>query len=146
MISQFFSVILPYYKDEKMGGADGNSKKEIVFRRHVVDRMPIDCWNDVWQKLHQQIVNVEVYNVDTVPAEVYSTVATAVIWSMRLALSIVLYLWIDNMMRPIYAKLIPSDLGTPSKKTRQPLKRRALGSLGKSRYVGSNFFVSAYCG
>lgn len=142
-----FSVILPYYKDEKMGGADGNSKKEeIVFRRHVVDRMPIDCWNDVWQKLHQQIVNVEVYNVDTVPAEVYSTVATAVIWSMRLALSIVLYLWIDNMMRPIYAKLIPSDLGTPSKKTRQPLKRRALGSLGKSRYVDSNFFMSAYCG
>lgn len=142
-----FSVILPYYKDEKMGGADGNSKKEeIVFRRHMVDRMPIDCWNDVWQKLHQQIVNVEVYNVDTVPAEVYSTVATAVIWSMRLALSIVLYLWIDNMMRPIYAKLIPSDLGTPSKKTRQPLKRRALGSLGKSRYVDSNFFMSAYCG
>ncbi|PRQ49317.1 putative ATPase, AAA-type, core, P-loop containing nucleoside triphosphate hydrolase [Rosa chinensis] len=130
---QTISVILPYYKDEKMGGVDGNSKKEIIFRRHVVDRMPIDCWNDVWQKLHQQIVNVEVYNVDTVPAEVYSTVATAVIWSMRLALSIVLYLWIDNMMRPIYAKLIPSDLGTPSKKTRQPLKRRALGSLGKSR-------------
>ncbi|XP_004288328.1 PREDICTED: ATP-dependent zinc metalloprotease FtsH [Fragaria vesca subsp. vesca] len=130
---QTISVILPYYKDEKMGEVDGNSKKEIIFRRHVVDRMPIDCWNDVWQKLHQQIVNVEVYNVDTVPAEVYSTVATAVIWSMRLALSIVLYLWIDNMMRPIYAKLIPTDLGTPSKKTRKPLKRRALGSLGKSR-------------
>ncbi|KAL6225421.1 hypothetical protein ACLB2K_004271 [Fragaria x ananassa] len=130
---QTISVILPYYKDEKMGEVDGNSKKEIIFRRHVVDRMPIDCWNDVWQKLHQQIVNVEVYNVDTVPAEVYSTVATAVIWSMRLALSIVLYLWIDNMMRPIYAKLIPTNLGTPSKKTRKPLKRRALGSLGKSR-------------
>lgn len=135
-------MILPYYKDEKMGEVDGNSKKEIIFRRHVVDRMPIDCWNDVWQKLHQQIVNVEVYNVDTVPAEVYSTVATAVIWSMRLALSIVLYLWIDNMMRPIYAKLIPTDLGTPSKKTRKPLKRRALGSLGKSRYVESNYFMT----
>ncbi|VVA20417.1 PREDICTED: cell division [Prunus dulcis] len=130
---QTISVILPYYKDEKMEGAKGNSKKEVIFRRHVVDRMPIDSWNDVWQKLHQQIVNVEVLNVDTVPAEIYSTVATAVIWSMRLALSIVLYLWIDNMMRPIYAKLIPCDLGTPSKKTRQPLKRRALGSLGKSR-------------
>ncbi|KAM1285842.1 hypothetical protein EV1_028379 [Malus domestica] len=129
---QTISVILPYYKDEKMEEAKGNSK-EVIFRRHVVDRMPIDSWNDVWQKLHQQIVNVEVLNVDTVPAEVYSTVATAVIWSMRLALSIVLYLWIDNLTRPIYAKLIPSDLGSPSKKTRQPLKRRALGSLGKSR-------------
>ncbi|XVF60995.1 hypothetical protein PTKIN_Ptkin08bG0092600 [Pterospermum kingtungense] len=130
---QTISVILPYYKDQKMDGTGEDSKKEIVFRRHVVDRMPIDCWNDVWQKLHQQIVNVDVLNVDTVPAEVYSTVATAVIWSMRLALSIALYLWIDNIMRPIYAKLIPCDLGAPSKKTRQPLKRRALGSLGKSR-------------
>ncbi|KAA3475568.1 putative inactive ATP-dependent zinc metalloprotease FTSHI 4, chloroplastic [Gossypium australe] len=130
---QTVSVILPYYKDNKVDGTGGNSKNEIVFRRHVVDRMPIDCWNDVWQKLHQQIVNVDVLNVDTVPAEVYSSVATAVIWSMRLALSIALYLWIDNMMRPIYAKLIPCDLGAPNKKIRQPLKRRVLGSLGQSR-------------
>ncbi|PPD75381.1 hypothetical protein GOBAR_DD27688 [Gossypium barbadense] len=129
---QTVSVILPYYKDNEVDGTGGNSKNEIVFRRHVVDRMPIDCWNDVWQKLHQQIVNVDVLNVDTVPAEVYSSVATAVIWSMRLALSIALYLWIDNMMRPIYAKLIPCDLGAPNKKIRQPLKRRALGSLGQS--------------
>lgn len=136
------TVILPYYRDGKMEGTKGNSKKDIVFRRHVVDRMPIDCWNDVWHKLHQQMVNVDVFNVDTVPAEVYSTVATAVIWSMRLGLSVALYLWIDSMMRPIYAKLIPCDLGSPSKTTRQPLKRRALGSLGKSRYVGSDFLVT----
>lgn len=126
-------MILPYYKDDKTKGLGENSKKEIVYRRHVVDRMPIDCWNDVWHKLHQQIVNIDVVNVDTVPAEVYSTVATAVVWAMRLALSIALYVWIDNMMRPIYAKLIPCDLGTPSKKTIMPLRRRALGSLGKSR-------------
>ncbi|KAK2980385.1 hypothetical protein RJ640_014558 [Escallonia rubra] len=124
---QTVSVILPYYK----GG--GDSEKGIIFRRHVVDRMPADCWNDVWRKLHQQIINVDVLNVDTVSAEVYSTVATAVVWSMRLSLSIGLYIWIDSMTRPIYAKLIPCDLGTPTKKTRQPLKRRALGSLGKSR-------------
>ncbi|GLT72309.1 hypothetical protein SLA2020_442570 [Shorea laevis] len=102
---QTMSVILPYYKDGKMEGTEGNSKKDIVFRRHVVD----------------------------LPAEVYSTVATTVIWAMRLALSIALYLWIDSIMRPIYARLIPCDLGTPTEKTRQPLKRRALGSLGKSR-------------
>lgn len=129
---QTVSVILPYYKDGKKEGSAGNMNK-IVFRRHMVDRMPIDCWNDVWQKLHQQLVNVDVYNVNSVPGEVYSTVATAVVWSMRLALAIVLYLWIDNMMRPIYAKLIPCDLGEPPKKKRQPLKQRALGSLGKSR-------------
>lgn len=130
---QTVTVILPYYKDGKIEGSEGDTKKEIVFRRHVVDRMPIDCWNDVWQKLHQQLVNVDVLNTNTVPAEVYSTVATAVVWSMRLALSIGLYIWIDNTMRPIYSKLIPCDLGSPPKKTRQPLKRRALGSLGKSR-------------
>lgn len=95
--------------------------------------MPIDGWTDVWQKLHQQIINVDVFNVDTVPAEVYSTIATAVIWSMRFALSIGIYLWIDRMARPIYAKLIPCDLGAPTKQARLPLKRNALGSLGKSR-------------
>ncbi|KDO58330.1 hypothetical protein CISIN_1g0430511mg, partial [Citrus sinensis] len=125
--------ILPYYKDAKVEGKEGNPGKDIIYRRHVVDRMPIDCWNDVWQKLHQQVVNVDVVNVNTVSAEVYSSVATAVIWSMRLALAVGLYIWIDNIMRPIYAKLIPCDLGTPPQKTRQPLQRRALGSLGKSR-------------
>ncbi|OVA11881.1 Peptidase M41 [Macleaya cordata] len=136
---QTISVILPYYKDENIEESARNSQGNIVYRRHVVDRMPIDCWNDVWQKLHQQLVNVDVLNVNTVPAEVYSTVATAVIWSMRLALSIALYVWIDSIMRPIYAKLIPCDLGTPTKKAGQPLRRRALrsggalGSLGKSR-------------
>lgn len=116
-------------------------RKEIVYRRHVVDRMPIDAWNDIWGKLHQQLVNVDIYHVDTVPAEVYSSVATAVVWGMRLALAIGVYIWIDNRMRPIYAKLIPCDLGTPPTKMRQPLKRKALGSLGKSRYVTSNISV-----
>lgn len=129
---QSVSVILPYYKDEKIEGPN-DSKREIVFRRHVVNRMPIDCWNTVWGKLHQQLINVDVHNVNTVPAEIYSTVGTVVIWSMRLALAIALYVWIDNMARPIYAKLIPCDLGAPPKQTRQPLKKRALGSLGKSR-------------
>lgn len=130
---QTVSVILPYYKDGKIDQSGGDMKKKIVFKRHAIDRMPIDCWNDVWRKLHQQIVNVDVINTNTVSADVYSTVATAVVWSMRLTLAIVLYLLIDSMMRPIYAKLIPCDLGTPTKKTRQPLKSRALGSLGKSR-------------
>lgn len=129
------AVILPYYKDGEPQGEEENSNKEIIYRRHIVDRMPIDGWNDVWKKLHQQIVNVEVFNVDVVSAEVYTTVATFVIWSMRLALFVSLYVWIDSITRPIYAKLIPCDLGTPTKKIRQPLKRQALGSLGKSRYV-----------
>ncbi|KAJ9543825.1 hypothetical protein OSB04_023532 [Centaurea solstitialis] len=127
---QTVSVILPYYKD---GESKVDSNKDIVFRRHVVDRMPVDSWNDVWQKLHQQLVNVDVLNVNTVPAEVYSSVATIVVWSMRLALAIGLYIWIDNLMRPIYAKLIPCDLGSPPKQIRQPIKNETLGSLGESR-------------
>ncbi|KMT09184.1 hypothetical protein BVRB_6g132870 [Beta vulgaris subsp. vulgaris] len=131
---QTVSVILPYYKDGVDEGLEKNSKKEVVFKRHIVDRMPIDSWNDVWRKLHHQLVNVDVINVNTVSAEVYSSVGTAVIWSMRLALSIVLYLWIDSVTRPIYAKLIPCDLGKPGKKVRLPRKKRnSLGSMGKSR-------------
>ncbi|KAI3499737.1 hypothetical protein L1887_35546 [Cichorium endivia] len=127
---QTVSVILPYLKD---GESKSESNKDIVFRRHIVDRMPIDSWNDVWQKLHQQLVNVDVLDMNTVPFEVYSSVATVVVWSMRLALAIGLYVWIDNMMRPIYAKLIPCDLGSPPKTTREPVKNQALGSLGESR-------------
>lgn len=128
------AVILPYYKDEKRGEEIGNSNREIVYRRHIVDRMPIDGWNDIWNKLHQQLVNVDVINVDAVPAEVYSTIATAVVWSMRLALSIAIYMWVDSVMKPIYSKLIPCDLGKPTeKKVRLPLEHRALGSLGRSR-------------
>ncbi|XP_010912626.1 probable inactive ATP-dependent zinc metalloprotease FTSHI 4, chloroplastic [Elaeis guineensis] len=130
---QTISVILPYYKDGRKEEGSGNSNREIVFRRHIVDRMPIDGWNDIWNKLHQQIINVDVINVDSVPAEIYSTIATAVIWSMRFALSIAIYLWVDSVTRPIYSKLIPCDLGKPAPKVRQPLKRRALGSLGQSR-------------
>ncbi|KAG5035912.1 hypothetical protein JHK87_010822 [Glycine soja] len=129
---QTISVILPYYKNGKPTGTEGNTQ-DIIFRRHPVNIMPIDSWNDVWRKLHQQIVNVDVINVDAVPAEIYSTIAVAVIWSMRLALAVGFYVWIDNLMRPIYAKLIPCDLGTPSQKTTQPLRSRALGSLGQSR-------------
>lgn len=126
------AVILPYYKNGKPTGTEGNTQG-IIFRRHPVNIMPIDSWNDVWRKLHQQIVNVDVINVDAVPAEIYSTIAVAVIWSMRLALAVGFYVWIDNLMRPIYAKLIPCDLGTPGQKTTQPLRSRALGSLGQSR-------------
>ncbi|ERN19895.1 probable inactive ATP-dependent zinc metalloprotease FTSHI 4, chloroplastic [Amborella trichopoda] len=131
---QTVSVILPYYKDgHREGEQNDSTKREIVFRRHVVDRMPVDSWNDIWQKLHQQLINVDVINVNPVHAEVYSTVATAVVWSMRLSLAIGLYLWIDRVTRPIYAKLIPCELKPPRKRSRLPTKRLTLGSLGKSR-------------
>ncbi|XP_074571304.1 putative inactive ATP-dependent zinc metalloprotease FTSHI 4, chloroplastic [Curcuma longa] len=130
---QTVSVILPYYKDKRDGKE--NSDREIVYQRHIVDRMPIDGWNTIWNKLHQQLVNVDVINVDSLSSEVYSTLATAVVWSMRFALSVVIYRWVDSVTRPVYSKLIPCDLGKPEKRARPLLPRRhsTLGSLGKSR-------------
>ncbi|KAJ4897257.1 WD40 repeat protein [Raphanus sativus] len=100
---QTISVILPYCKDEEPLGEEEDTKREII-------QFWIECQfvglNDVLTKLHQQIANVEVFNVDVVPAEVYTTVATFVVWSMRLALFVSLYVWIDNITRPIYAKLL----------------------------------------
>ncbi|XP_042431476.1 probable inactive ATP-dependent zinc metalloprotease FTSHI 4, chloroplastic [Zingiber officinale] len=130
---QTVSVILPYNKDKRDGKE--SSDREIVYQRHIVDRMPIDGWNTIWNKLHQQLVNVDVINVDSLSSEVYSTIATAVVWSMRFALSIAVYQWVDSVTRPVYSKLIPCDLGKPQKRARPLLPRRhsALGSLGKSR-------------
>lgn len=127
------AVILPYYKD-KRGGKE-SSDREIVYQRHIVDRMPIDGWNTIWSKLHQQLVNIDVINVDSLSSEVYSTIATAVVWSMRFALSVAIYQWVDSVTRPVYSKLIPCDLGKPEKRARPLLPRRhsVLGSLGKSR-------------
>jgi ATP-dependent metalloprotease FtsH len=127
---QNLSVILPDY-------SEGDPSK-IVFKRHMVDRMPVDCWNDVWKKLHQQIVNVDVINMNTVPKGVYCTIATLVVWSMRVAASIALYMWIDSKMRPIYSKVSNKKLViTETKRVQQrPLPTRrnsALGVLGKSR-------------
>lgn len=137
-------MILPYYKDGNKAEKQPNSKKDIIFRRHLVDRMPIDSWTEVWKKLHSQVVNVDVVNVDTTRAEVYSTVAITVIWSMRFALAIGLYAWIDSVMRPIYTKYIPTDLGVPDKKQPKVLSKtkEALGSIGKSRYVNLFYFQS----
>ncbi|KAF6160276.1 hypothetical protein GIB67_019045 [Kingdonia uniflora] len=82
--------------------------------------MSIDGWNYDWEKLHQQLVNVDIINVGTIPAKFYSTIAIVVVWFMRFTLSIGLYLWIDSMARPIYAKLILCNLGIhPAKEYRK---------------------------
>ncbi|CAN1288028.1 Probable inactive ATP-dependent zinc metalloprotease FTSHI 4, chloroplastic [Linum perenne] len=126
------SVILPYNKDGETEGQN-QDPKNIVFRRHTVNFMPVDCWNDVWKKLHQQVVNVDIRHANIVHEEFYASVVIVVIWSIRLAIAIALYSWVDSKMRPIYAKLISRDMGKPAKVVSQPRKRQALGSLGKNR-------------
>nr|QKY65086.1 AAA-type ATPase family protein [Passiflora tenuiloba] len=119
------SVILPYDK--------GDGKDEVIFRRHVADRMPVHSWNDVWRKLHNQVVNVDFFNLNSVPVGIYSSVATAVVWSILLAFSVAVYLCIDSVTRPISSKLLLCDLRKPAEPMLLPPKRHALGSLGKSR-------------
>lgn len=53
-----------------------------------VDRMLIDCWNDVWGQLHQHVVNADVINEDALPAEAYVTMANEVVRYMCFALAI----------------------------------------------------------
>ncbi|KAF6136312.1 hypothetical protein GIB67_042797 [Kingdonia uniflora] len=50
---QTISVILPYYKNEMLETLEGKPKGEVAYRCHIVDRMPIDGWNYVWEKLHR---------------------------------------------------------------------------------------------
>lgn len=127
-------MILPYRKDGKPGSKSDNYD-DMIFRSHAVDKMPIDGWNGVWNKLHEQLVNVDVINVNVVHSEIYSTMTTFMIWSMRLALSIAIFVSIDNMARPIYDRVIPYDLGFPEKEIPKVTKKSEtlLGSLGKSR-------------
>ncbi|XP_057847495.2 probable inactive ATP-dependent zinc metalloprotease FTSHI 4, chloroplastic isoform X2 [Cryptomeria japonica] len=107
-LGQSVAVILPHYKDGK--AMDGrivrsldDSEREIVFRRHVVKRMPVDCGNDIWQKLHQQLINVEIVNTNTIPFQIFAPFALAVLWAMRLGLAYFLYLRLDSFLRKIYS-------------------------------------------
>ncbi|GAB2232109.1 hypothetical protein Drorol1_Dr00011132 [Drosera rotundifolia] len=137
---QAVSVILPYYKEKTKGiEAKEDSAREIIYKRHVVDRMPVDGWNETWKKLHQQVVNVDMLNASPIPGEVYSTVAVTVVWSMRLALAIVMFLCIDHFTRPIYTKVIrfkKEKVKPLPEKEIEPIKLKTdprLGSMGKSR-------------
>eukprot|EP01018_Ginkgo_biloba_P019829 Gb_35906 [translate_table: standard] len=129
-LGQSVAVVLPYYKDaaEVTGRAEEsqrNSEREIVFRRHVVQQMPIDCWTDIWQKLHQQLINVEVVNMNSIPSQIYPTIAVAVVWAMRLGLIIFLYLKLDSFLEKIYRRKRPER-----PRFRRPRLSDSFGDLG----------------
>lgn len=134
-LGQSVAVVLPYYKDGRAltGRAEESLKdsgREIVFRRHVVQKMPIDCWTDIWKKLHQQLINVEIVNMN-VPSQIFPTIAVSVIWAMRIGIIVFLYLQLDSFLEKFYARKMPE----------RPQFRRLsvadsfgdLGFLGQSR-------------
>ncbi|KAL9264765.1 putative inactive ATP-dependent zinc metalloprotease FTSHI 4, chloroplastic [Drosera capensis] len=149
---QATSVILPYYKEKTKGiEAKEDSAREIIYNCHVVDRMPVDGWNETWKKLHQQVVNVDMLNANPVPREVYSTMAVTVVWSLRLALAIVVFLCIDHFTRPIYTKVIrfkKEKVKPLREKEIEPIELKTdprLGSMGKSRIRAHMFTMKYTC-
>lgn len=133
-------MVVPYLEkeevvsDEVQKGDKEPSKPYVVYKRHRVDQMPIDAWNDVWKKLHQQLVHVEVQHPNVLTQQILPTLETAMVWALRLFVAVKVYSWIDSKLYPIYRMKPPE---------RRPVKRRPkltagemeLGSLGQSRWL-----------
>lgn len=105
-LGQSVAVVLPYDKDGKaayLHNPRSLDNSEIVFRRHVVKRMPVDCGNEIWQKLHQQLINVEIVNSSTMPRQMYLPLAFIVLWAMRFGLAYFVYLILDSFLRKFYS-------------------------------------------
>lgn len=134
-LGQSVAVVLPYYKDGRVttGRAEESlkdSEREIVFRRHVVQQMPIDCWTDIWKKLHQQLINVEVVNMN-IPSQIFPTVAVSVVWAMRIGIIVFLYLSLDGFLEKFYARKMPER--PQFRRLRLSDSFGDLGFLGQSR-------------
>eukprot|EP00252_Welwitschia_mirabilis_P023411 TRINITY_DN6600_c0_g2_i1.p1 TRINITY_DN6600_c0_g2~~TRINITY_DN6600_c0_g2_i1.p1 ORF type:complete len:851 (-),score=192.60 TRINITY_DN6600_c0_g2_i1:561-3113(-) len=97
-LGESVAVILPHYKDrrrevEEANDTSNSAKKEVVFRRHAVRRMPADSWTDVWRKLHQQLVDINVIDTSSLRYSLYSSTSMLVVWALRTALIVLLYVW-----------------------------------------------------
>ncbi|KAJ7555184.1 hypothetical protein O6H91_05G025400 [Diphasiastrum complanatum] len=142
------AVILPYYKDKEQTSEEGSknvqtdkqvpgdpaksSERDIIFKRHVVQRMPVDNWTDIWRRLHQQLLNVEISNSNSLPRQIYPTFETTAVWGMRLLLAVVIFLWVDKKLSPFYRIRNPDDRWQ-RKRPKLDTVNMELGSLGQSR-------------
>ncbi|KAL2608746.1 hypothetical protein R1flu_027319 [Riccia fluitans] len=148
------AVVIPYYKEdesltvqldstsdeisaleqEMFGKQEGffGKDREIVYRRHPVDQMPADGWGEIWTKLHTQLYHVEIRQPNSLPAQLYPTMETAVVWGMRVALAFVCYRWIDKKLLPWYRLPDPEDRPVV-RRPKLSIDNLELGSLGQSR-------------
>ncbi|CAM6085693.1 unnamed protein product [Calypogeia fissa] len=137
------AVVLPYYKEDEtviieQGQNDqqvpnDTKQREVIYKRHQVSQMPADAWGDVWPKLHQQVEHVEVKQPNSIPALLYPTLETTVVWGMRLALAVYLYRWIDKKLYPFYKLPNPQDRPVIRRPKLSTSGNMELGSLGQSR-------------
>lgn len=107
--------------------------EELVFKRHLVDQLPADGWNDVWKQLHAQVAHVEVVHPRSLANQMYPTFATAVVWGMRLILAATVYKVLDNWLYPIYKMKNPNDRPVTRRPKLSNMDNAELGALGQSR-------------
>lgn len=105
----------------------------LVFKRHLVDPMPADGWNDVWKQLHKQISHVEIVQPRSLPMQMYPTFETAVVWGMRLILAATVYKVLDRWLYPIYKMKDPEDRPVRNRPKLRNNEFGELGALGQSR-------------
>ncbi|KAG0618573.1 hypothetical protein M758_4G074600 [Ceratodon purpureus] len=156
---QYVAVIMPYEKEEAQEESIVDSSEQateqyqsdeleetvpkapklmlpdedkLVFKRHLVDQMPADGWNDVWKKLHAQVSHVEIVHPRSLAMQMYPTFATAVVWGMRLILAATVYKVLDNWLYPIY-KMKDPNARPVTRRPKLNLNNGELGALGQSR-------------
>lgn len=158
---QYLAVILPYEKEKAQGeesSVDSSEQaaeqlqsdeldemvpkaprlilpdeEELLFKRHLVDPMPADGWNDVWKQLHAQISHVEIVHPRSLANQMYPTFATAVVWGMRLILAATVYRVLDDWLYPIYKMKDPNDRPITRRPKLSSMDNTELGALGQSR-------------
>lgn len=148
---QYVAVILPHEKEETNQQTEQPDSVELdestpkaphliqpneenfVFKRHLVDNMPADGWNDMWKKLHTQVSHVEVVHPRSLPMQMYPTFETAVVWGMRLVLAAAVFKFVDGWMYPFYKMKDPNDRPVSRRPKLSNFDNAELGALGQSR-------------
>eukprot|EP00850_Spirogloea_muscicola_P015729 SM000123S25841 [mRNA] locus=s123:211711:217315:+ [translate_table: standard] len=133
---QYAAVVLPHQE----GGRDGVPNAEegggVVYRQHRVEQMPADGWTtDTWRRLNQQLVNVEVYNGNSIAMQVKPTFDTVFVWALRLVVAMVLFRVIDRWLYPIWRPTRLEDRPKGRRKALDVSTDSDLGFLGQSRFV-----------
>lgn len=108
-------------------------EEELLFKRHLVDPMPADGWNDVWKQLYAQISHVEIVHPRSLANQMYPTFATAVVWGMRLILAATVYRVLDDWLYPIYKMKDPNDRPITRRPKLSSMDNTEVGALGQSR-------------
>ncbi|KAH7295716.1 hypothetical protein KP509_27G062000 [Ceratopteris richardii] len=130
------AVILPHrLKDLEYTSttpSNGQTSDKLVFRRYKIKPMPADGWNDIWEKLHQQLIHVNVINSKSILSDMEPTLVIFVVWSMRVLLAAFIFNWLHKKLYPLYKLKDPNDR-PKVKRLKLGSDVDLLGSLGQSR-------------